>query len=147
MIGVDHGVGAVPFRLGGECVHEKPAENSSDGGHEQQQPRVERLGDWREPTEFHLPRRTDRRLIADDDAECIMLDDPRGQIEPDRADTRDDPDQDGGSHEPQLRTKPQRPQPQKLGKPVQWTGQPIRLGRRIVHWEPTCTVEAGNTML
>ncbi len=102
VIGLGDGVGPVPFGLGSKRIHDPAAEQTADRGHEQQQPGAERFADWRQPAHFEFAGRADRRLIADDHAQRVVLDDARGDIEPDRADARDESDQNRRRHEPQL---------------------------------------------
>ena len=106
MIGVDHAIRSVPFRLGGKGEHEQAADQTAQRGNDQQQPRAKRRAPHGQPCQFGLSGGTNRLLIADHHSQGVVFDDPGGKVENDRAKTGHDADQYGQAEQSRLRANP-----------------------------------------
>ena len=103
MIGVDHAVGPVPFRLGGEGVHQETAEQAAHGGNDQQQPRAKRRVPDGQPGQLGLSPGTHGLVVAHNRSQGVVFHDPRGKIEDDGPQTGHDAHQDGQAEQSCLR--------------------------------------------
>ena len=119
MIGVDHAVGSVPFRLGGEGEHQETADQTAHRGNDQQQPRAKRRVPDGQPGQFGLSGGTHRLVVAHDRSQGVVFDDPSGKIEDDGPQTGHDAHQDGQAQQSGLRANPATGQKKKLREPTE----------------------------
>ena len=116
MVSCDGGIGAMTFRLGRQRVNEQPAEQSSHGGHDQEQPRTQMFSGFSKQRRLST-RRT--RMVTNHPFERKVKNDLARREKDDGPDPRKDAHHQRQAEEADLRAKPSAAEFQEFREPAQ----------------------------